>query len=149
VEAVSAATPAKVRRPRRQRSITESLLSIVLGLEAILVFFIALTVFGLHALPPVEAFGGGAVLALLLALGTRLVRYSWGVWFGWVLQVALVATGIILPALYIAAAFFVAMWIFCFVRARQLSAVPPPIPTSGLQTSESQSSVSTEGKQTP
>jgi hypothetical protein len=111
---------AKTRRPRRQRSLTESLLSIVLGLEAILVFFIALTVFGLHALPPVEAFGGGAVLALLLALGTRLVRYPWGVWVGWVLQALLIATGILLPALYIAAAFFLALWIFCFVRARQL-----------------------------
>lgn len=111
---------AKPRRSRRQRSLTESLLSIVLGLEAILVFFISLTVFGLHALPPVEAFGGGAVLALLLALGTRLVRYTWGVWVGWVLQAVLVATGILLPALYIAAAFFLALWIFCFVRARQL-----------------------------
>ena len=121
MEAVSdVEQPAKPTKVRRKRSLTESLLSIVLGLEAVLVFFIALTVFGLHALPPVEAFGGGAVLALLLALGSRLVRYSWGVWYGWVLQVALVATGILLPALYIAAAFFVAMWIFCFVRARQL-----------------------------
>ncbi|HEX4442348.1 MAG TPA: DUF4233 domain-containing protein [Galbitalea sp.] len=112
--------PVTTPRVRRKRSLTESLLSIVLGLEAILVFFIALTVFGLHALPPLDAFGGGAVLVLLLALGSRLVRYSWGVWYGWVLQLALVATGILLPALYIAAAFFVAMWIFCFVRARQL-----------------------------
>lgn len=111
---------ARARRPRRQRSLTESLLSIVLGLEAILVFFIALTVFGLHALPPVEAFGGGAVLALLLALGTRVVRYPWGVWVGWVLQALLVATGVVLPVLYIAAAFFLALWIFCFIRARQL-----------------------------
>ena len=107
-------------RPRRERSLTESLLSIVLGLEAVLVFFIALTVFGLHALPPLQAFVGGAVLALLLAGATRVVRYGWGVWVGWVLQVVLVATGIVLPALYIAAAFFVAMWIFCFVRARQI-----------------------------
>jgi hypothetical protein len=116
----------KTRKPRRQRSLTESLLSIVLGLEAVLVFFIALTVFGLHALPPAEAFGGGAVLALLLALATRVVRYPWGVWVGWVLQAVLVATGILLPALYIAAAFFVALWVFCFVRARQLEAVHPP-----------------------
>lgn len=138
VEATSSGptSDAKPRRSRRQRSLTESLLSIVLGLEAILVFFIALTVFGLHALPPVEAFGGGAVLALLLALGTRLVRYPWGVWFGWVLQAVLVATGILLPALYIAAAFFLALWIFCFIRARQLdpghSAGPTPsAPTKG------------------
>jgi hypothetical protein len=128
--------PAAKPRLRRQRTLTESLLSIVLGLEAVLVFFIALTVFGLHALPPLEAFGGGALLALLLALGTRVVRYSWGVWFGWFLQLVLVATGVVLPALYIAAAFFVAMWIFCFVRARQVdsanrSRVPSSVPTEG------------------
>jgi hypothetical protein len=107
-------------RVRRQRSLTESLLSIVLGLEAVLVFFIALTVYGLHALPPLEAFLGGAILALVLAAATRVVRYPWGVWVGWALQLVLLATGILLPALYIAAAFFIAMWIFCFVRARQI-----------------------------
>jgi hypothetical protein len=107
-------------KSRRQRSLTESLLSIVLGLEAVLVFFVALTVYGLHALPPLEAFGGGAALFILLLLATRIVRYPRGVWVGWVLQAALLATGILLPALYIAAALFVAMWIFCFVRARQI-----------------------------
>ena len=120
MEAVTEGAPGTTRRPRRQRSLTESLLSIVLGLEAILVFFIALTVFGLHALPPLQAFVGGAVLAVLLLIGAWLVRYAWGVWYGWVLQAALVATGILLPALYIAAALFLALWIFCFVRARQL-----------------------------
>jgi hypothetical protein len=112
--------PARQRKARRQRSLTESLLSIVLGLEAVLVFFIVLAVFGLHALPPLEAFGGGLALVVLLALATRVVRYSWGVWVGWVLQALLLATGILLPALYIAAALFVAIWIFCFVRARQI-----------------------------
>jgi hypothetical protein len=113
-------TEIRAAKPRRARSLTESLLSIVLALEAVLVFFIALTVYGLHALPPLEAFVGGAALAILLALATRVVRYPWGVWVGWVLQLVLLATGILLPALYIAAAIFVAMWIFCFVRARQI-----------------------------
>jgi hypothetical protein len=117
---VTGANTARASRPRRQRSLTESLLSIVLGLEAVLVFFIALTVYGLHALPPLEAFVGGAILVLILALATRIVRYSWGVWVGWVLQAVLLATGILLPALYIAAALFIAMWIFCFVRARTI-----------------------------
>ena len=70
--------------------------------------------------PALEAFVGGAVLVIVLALATRIVRYPFGVWVGWVLQALLLATGILLPALYIAAAFFVAMWIFCFVRARQI-----------------------------
>jgi Protein of unknown function (DUF4233) len=110
----------RASRPRRRRSLTESLLTIVLGLEAVLVFFVTLTVFGLHALPPLPAFIGGAVLVVILALTTRIVRYPWGVWVGWALQALLLATGILLPALYIAAGFFVAMWIFCFVRARQI-----------------------------
>jgi Protein of unknown function (DUF4233) len=129
-------TQANARRApriRRRRSLTESLLTIVLGLEAVLVFFVALTVFGLHALPPLEAFGGGAILVILLALTTRVVRYPWGVWVGWILQAALLATGILLPALYIAAGFFVAMWIFCFVRARQIDRANAshPTPTEG------------------
>jgi hypothetical protein len=124
----------RAARSRRQRSLTESLLTIVLGLEAVLVFFIALTVFGLHALPPLEAFLGGAVLAILLAATTRIVRYSWGVWVGWVLQAVLIATGIVLPALYIAAAVFVGMWIFCFVRARQIDRANSLRPASAQPT---------------
>jgi hypothetical protein len=105
-------------------------LTIVLGLEAVLVFFVTLTVFGLHALPAFPAFVGGAVLVIILGLATRIVRYSWGVWVGWVLQALLLATGILLPALYIAAGFFVAMWIFCFVRARQIDRANSSHPTN-------------------
>jgi Protein of unknown function (DUF4233) len=113
---VTAAAP----RVRRARSLTESLLSIVLTLEAILVFFIALTVYGLHALSPAEAFGGGAALAVVLLAATRVMRYSWGVWIGWLLQLVILATGLVLAALYIAALFFIAIWVFCFVRGRQI-----------------------------
>jgi hypothetical protein len=113
-------TTAPARRPRRQRSVTESLLGIVLGLEAILLFFVALTAFGLKALPPAAALGGGVGLIVALAIAGRLVRYSWGVWLGWVLQAVLLATGIVLPLMYVVAAVFVAIWIFCFVRGRQL-----------------------------
>jgi hypothetical protein len=139
---VTEARAPRVRQPRRRRSLTESLLTIVLGLEAVLVFFVTLTVYGLHALPPAEAFVGGAVLVVVLAMATRIVRYPWGVWVGWALQALLLATGILLPALYIAAGFFVAMWIFCFVRARQIDRAnssnlnsdisndPAPIPTA-------------------
>jgi hypothetical protein len=100
--------------------VTESLLSIVLGLEAILLFFVALTAFGLKALPPAAALGGGVGLIVALAIAGGLVRYRWGVWLGWVLQAVLLATGIVLPLMYLVAAVFVAIWIFCFVRGRQL-----------------------------
>lgn len=108
------------RPPRRVRTATESLLSIVLALEAILVFFVMLTAFGLKALPPAAAFGGGVALIVVLVLTGRLVRYRWGVWLGWLLQAVLVATGILLPVMYFIGLGFAAIWIFCFVKGGQL-----------------------------
>ena len=45
-------------RVRRAREATESLLSIVLLLEAVLVFFVTLVAYGLKVVPPGVAFGG-------------------------------------------------------------------------------------------
>ena len=98
----------------------ESLLSIVLGLEAALVFFVTVTAFGLKVVPLAVAFGGGAALFVLLLLVARLLRYHWGVWVGWGLQVVIVATGFVMPLMFFVGAGFVAIWIFCFVTARRL-----------------------------
>ncbi|CAN5247006.1 hypothetical protein BH11ACT5_BH11ACT5_23270 [soil metagenome] len=119
----SSGPPAAVSRPRRTRSTTESLLSIVLGLEAILMFFVTLTAFGLKAVPPVTAFVGGAVLIVMLVLVSGLVRFRWGVWLGWVLQAVLVATGILLPIMFVVAGAFVAIWVYCFIKGRQIDAL--------------------------
>lgn len=107
-------------RTRRVRSTTESLLSIVLVLEAVLLFFVTLTVFGLKALPPVPTFVGGGVLILALIFGGRALRYPWGVWLGWALQAVLVSTGLVLTAMYFVALTFVAIWVYCFVKGRQI-----------------------------
>lgn len=107
-------------RVRRERSASESLLSIALLLEAVLMFFVTLVVFGLKVLPPGLAFGGGAALFVLLLIDGRLVRWPAGVWLGWVLQVALIAVGILVPLMYFVGALFLAIWIYCFVTGRRL-----------------------------
>jgi len=107
-------------RARRVRSTTESLLSIVLGLEAVLMFFVTLTAFGLKAVPPVTAFVGGGVLLLVLVLTAGLLRFRWGVWLGWVLQVVLIATGILLPIMFFIGAGFAAIWTYCFIKGRDI-----------------------------
>ena len=112
--------PGRSPRPRRERSVTESLLSIVLGLEAVLLFFVILTAFGLKALPPAAAFGGGIALIVALVLIAGVLRFPWGVWLGWIAQATLVATGLVLPIMYFIGAGFVAIWIYCFVKGRQL-----------------------------
>ncbi len=113
-------SPPGVSKPRR--TLTESLLSIVLVLEAMLVFFVTLTVFGLKALEPTPAFIGGAVLIVALILTSRTLRFRWGVWLGWGMQGVLLATGILIPVMYFIAAGFVAIWIYCFVKGKQIDA---------------------------
>jgi formate/nitrite transporter FocA (FNT family) len=102
------AAPEPRTRVRRERSATESLLSIALLLEAILV------------LPAGLVFGGGAVLVVLLLVTGRLVGRAIGVWTGWVLQAALIALGILLPLMYFVGALFLAIWIYCVVTGRRL-----------------------------
>lgn len=109
-------------KPRRRRTATESLLQIVLVLEACVMFFVTLTAFGLGVLPPLQVFLGGGGLLVLLAVTAGLTRHRWGVWLGWALQAALVATGLLMPAMFFVAALFLAFWIFCFVKGRQLDA---------------------------
>ena len=105
---------------RRERTATESLLSIVLVLEAIVVFFVALTVYGLDQLPAGLALGGGAALILVLALDARLVRSPFGIWLGWVLQLVLILLGLVTPVMWFVGAGFAALWVFCFLKGRQL-----------------------------
>jgi hypothetical protein len=100
--------------------VSESLLSIVLGLEAVLMFFVMLTAFGVKALPPAIAFGGGVALIVALLFAGRLLRYSWGVWVGWLLQAALIALGIVLPVMYFIGIGFTGIWVYCFVKGRQI-----------------------------
>jgi hypothetical protein len=109
-----------VEAVKRTRSTTESLLSIVLGLEAVLMFFVTLAAFGLKAVPAVTAFAGGGALLVALVLTAGLLRFRWGLWLGWALQAVLVATGILLPIMYFIAAGFVAIWVYCFIKGRQI-----------------------------
>ena len=110
----------KPPRPRRRRTATESLLQIVLIMDAFLVFFVTLTAFGLKALPPAQAFTGGAILIVLLAVTAGLVRYRWGIWLGWVLQAVILATGFVLPLMFLVGGGFVGLWVYCFVKARDI-----------------------------
>ena len=112
-------TPRTPRAPRRRTAI-ESLLSIVLVLEALLVFFVTLVVFALDILPPAVAFtGGGVSFVLMIAVGRMLSR-PYGVWLGWALQVVLIATGILVPLMYAIGVGFAALWTYCFITGRRL-----------------------------
>lgn len=116
----------RVSKPRRRRSVTESLLSIVLILEACVLFFAGLVAFGLKVLEPAYpawvALPGAAVLIVIVLATTAVLRFPWGVAIGWVLQAALIALGILLPMMYVIGGGFALLWIYCFTRGRRIDA---------------------------
>jgi hypothetical protein len=109
-------------RPRRQRTVTELLLSIVLVLDATLIFFVALTAFGLKALLPAPAFIGGAVLIILFVVLARMLHRPGALWVGWALQGGLIALGFVLTPMFVVGAGFAAIWTYCFIKGRQIDA---------------------------
>ncbi|MFJ3384159.1 MULTISPECIES: DUF4233 domain-containing protein [unclassified Curtobacterium] len=119
-DASGASRPGRQPRQRRERGAQESLTSIALVLEAIMFFFPMLVVFGKHTLPAGWAFGGGIGAMIVLALASRLTGNRAGVWFGWLLQAAILATGFIEPFMFVVGLVFLALWIFCFVKGGQL-----------------------------
>ncbi|MFC7430546.1 MULTISPECIES: DUF4233 domain-containing protein [unclassified Agrococcus] len=105
--------------PRRERGLLEKLLTIVHGLEVAALAFGALAVWGVtRDWPAPAAFG---VVALVLILVNRLLRFSWGWVASLAAQVLFACLAFVEPVMVGVALAFIAMWIFCFVRARQIT----------------------------
>jgi hypothetical protein len=124
-------------RPRRARSTQESLGAIVLGFEVIVVFLAALVAFGLRSLPAATALGGGGVLILAMLVTLGLLRFRWGYAVGWAVEIAIVATGFVLPAMFVVGGFFAILWAYCMIQGARIDrekaaaqrAQPQPGPT--------------------
>lgn len=105
---------------RRRRSLIESLGAIVLIFESVVMFLGALAVFGLKALPPAQALGGGAVLVVLLFIAAGTLRWTWGIVFASVLQVAVLLTGLLVPTMWFVGALFTLLWAYAIYNGINL-----------------------------
>jgi hypothetical protein len=113
-------------RPRRARGAAESLGAIVLAFESIIVFLGGLAIFGLKALPEsIPQWWGivaGSVLAVVMVLTARVLRYRWGIILGWVLQVIVALGGFLVPGLLLVAIIFGGMWAYATIKGASLDA---------------------------
>jgi hypothetical protein len=108
-------------RQKREKSATESLLQIAIGLEIALVFFGALALNGLRLLP-----GWQVAVVSVIAVGVLLVlyqtvRYLWGRIMGHAAQVALLGLFLWDTVMGISALVMVAFWIFGAIRGPMLA----------------------------
>jgi hypothetical protein len=106
----SESEPSGNARRSRQRSLVESLGAIVLIFESVVMFLGALAIFGLKALPPEQALGGGAILVVALFITAGVLRWRWGIVVGSVLQGAVIITGIFVPAMWFVGGVFALLW---------------------------------------
>lgn len=99
---------------------TEALLSIVLVLEAVVLFFATLAVNGLTDIPTEVVIGGGAAGIVVFIVVAMLQRFTAGVVVGGVLQVVLIASGLLVGTMFVVGAVFAGLWVWCLVRARRI-----------------------------
>ena len=106
---------------KKRRSIRTMFASTVLTLEAFLVFFAALTVYGLRKdIPGPLTLGVGIGLAVVCILACALLTKPLGYWIGWGIQGVLFLIGFIEPTMFIIAILFTATWWYAVAKGRAM-----------------------------
>ena len=98
--------------PKKRRSTKVMFASTVLLLEAFVMFFATLVVFGLRRgeFAPALILGVGIALSVVMVLACAVLNKPWGLALGWILQVVLVFTGVFEPAMFLVGALFALAW---------------------------------------
>ncbi|OFT22326.1 DUF4233 domain-containing protein [Arthrobacter sp. HMSC08H08] len=108
---------------KQQRSIAVMFGSSTLTLEALVVVFAGLALFGKHGLME----GGGlpylltcVVIGVVMILTCAFLRYPWGTALGWSLQVVMIALGILEPMMYFVGGLFGCIWAYGIIKGKQM-----------------------------
>jgi hypothetical protein len=88
----------------------------VLVLEACVLFFVVLNVGGAGIVSWPTAILGGLGFFVLMVVAAAGLGQRWGVVLGCVVQVLLALTGLLVVLMYVVAALFIAIWIFCLYK---------------------------------
>lgn len=96
--------------------------SAVLSLEAIVVLLAipVVVVVGTVPVAPWVGIAGGVTLAVALIVVARYVTRPWAIPVGWGLQVLVVLTGILAPAMFIVGGIFALLWGVAIRLGRQV-----------------------------
>lgn len=131
-----ASSPA--RPPRPPRTLVQKLAPVVLGFEAIVVFLVGLTIFGLGALPAgIPQWWGivaGAVLAVACIAISGMMTKSWAITAGWVIQAIIALSAFFVPSILLVVLIFGGMWAYATIGGARLDARRQTESTTTTQT---------------
>jgi Protein of unknown function (DUF4233) len=115
------------QRPfRPPRRLADKLGSVVLGFEALIVFLGGLVIYGLKALPGgIPDWWGivaGVVVAVAMVATARFVQKPAGAFVGWMLQLIVLASALLVPAMALVVLIFGGMWVYARVQGPRIEA---------------------------
>ncbi|MDP5225666.1 MULTISPECIES: DUF4233 domain-containing protein [Arthrobacter] len=98
--------------PKKARSVKTTFASTVLVLEAFVMFFAALVIFGLRKSDPMAPvlLWVGIGLSVLMILACAVLRKPWGYGLGWAIQLLLIAAGFLEPMMFLIGVLFAIAW---------------------------------------
>lgn len=108
------------RRPRR--SIQASFCSSVLCLQAIVLFFVGMTLFGLHRGEPSAPWflAGYTALAVIAVLACAVIRRPLGLAIGWGVQVVMICSAWFEYSLFVIGPLFALTWWYAVAKGRAM-----------------------------
>lgn len=108
--------------PERFKSPRRGMAAAVLVLEGIILGLTAPVLVRFTDISPGVAIGLGVGLGLACVLTAGLLRKEWGYGVGWALQVAALALGFLVPAMFFLGAIFAALWATADLMGRRIEA---------------------------
>jgi hypothetical protein len=95
--------------------------SVVLGVEAIIVMLATLVAAnGGGVSNPAAAYVVGLLLMVVMLLAIGTLRRPWGVWVGWILQVAMLGFGFVVPVMWVIGVMFAVLWFLAVRNGRRV-----------------------------
>lgn len=99
----------------RTKSTQRTLGSMLMAFESFVVFFATLVAFGLKAADGPSVWAVGLTISFLLIGTPAILGRKFSYFWGWFLQLAVVAMGIWVPLMYVVGAIFVCLWAWAMI----------------------------------
>lgn len=123
---------------RNKKSTQRTLGSMLMAFESFVVFFATLVAFGLKVADGPTVWAVGLTLSFLLIATPAILGRKYSYYWGWFLQLAIVAIGIWVPLMYVVGGIFVCLWAWAMIAGSTIDKARAALERNYLVQNDSQ-----------
>lgn len=123
---------------RNKKSTQRTLGSMLMAFESFVVFFATLVAFGLKVADGPTVWAVGLTLSFLLIASPAILGRKYSYYWGWFLQLAIVAIGIWVPLMYVVGGIFVCLWAWAMIAGSTIDKARAALERNYLVQNDSQ-----------